>query len=461
MHPFAASPSPTQVFPDLRLDKRFLTLVDALAKNPTGSIPEACENPAATKAAYRFLNSENFSTETIDEWMYQETLGHIPSDATILVAQDTTSLNYSSHPQTKDLGYIDDKHTKGLLMHTGFAITQEGLPLGVLYRKTWVRSEDGYGKREQRKKKPTEAKESFRWQETASSVEARIPSTVRVITISDRESDVFDYLARERASNCEFLLRITQNRCLAKDSECHLLFEQLEAAPIQERAVISITDHQTGLTRHAHIHYRWSDVLLNPPVSGNSTRKHPVHVSVILVREEEAPNGVKPVEWKLMTSVTISTIEDALRAVQWYGRRWLIERFHYVLKSGCTIEKLQLETAAGLDRAIAMYAIVAWRLMYLTYLGRVEPEASAEKILQRYEWEALYCFTKKTRRLPDRPPTVSEAIKMIAGLGGFMGRKGDGAPGVKVLWRGMRRLDDIAEAYRFFLSATKEDVGNG
>ncbi len=461
MHPPAESSVPAFDFPDLRLEKRCVTILEALTDNSTGSIPEACSTPAATKAMYRFLESDHFETETIDEGIARDTIARIPAGTTLLVAQDTTSLNFSSLSQTSGLGDIDDKHTKGMLMHSALAIGEDGLPLGVIHRKTWVRVDEEFGKRELRKTRPTKDKESFRWQETEEIVEARIPSTVRMIMVSDRESDVFDYIARHRAPHCEFLIRITQNRNLAKGSECHRLFDQLEAAPIKTRAVIPITDHKTGTTRQAKIHYRWSVVTLDPPVHGMPIHTTPVTVSVILVREEDAPSGVRPVEWKLMTSLTIATVEEALRVVEWYSRRWLIERFHYVLKSGCTIEKLQLETAERLDRAIALYTIVAWRLLYTTYVSRLQPEASAATILEPYEWQALYCFVKKIRQPPVLPPSVVEAVRMIALLGGFMGRKGDGSPGVKVLWRGIRRLTDIAETYRFFVLEDGRDVGNG
>jgi hypothetical protein len=448
-------------FPDKRINKRFLNLLEALTNNPTASIPEACANSASTKAAYRFLDSDSFETSTIDDGMYQETIDRLDGRSLVLIAQDTTTLNFSTHPHTEGLGYIDRKHTRGMLMHSAFAISEKGLPLGVIHRKLWVRPESEYGKKSQRKKKPTEEKESYRWQETEAFVEKRIPTMIHKVMIGDRESDLFDYIARPREINMDMVIRVAHNRRLLNQSEHQRLFDCLVAAPIQARAQIPLTDHKTGATRVAQLCYRWKTVTLNSPLHGMSSQKEPVCVNMIVVREEQAPGGVTPVEWKLMTTIEMRTFEDVQRIVRWYSYRWLIERFHYVLKSGCTVEKLQMEELSRLERAIVLYMIVAWKLLYMTYKARIEPDASATEILFPHEWEALYCTVHKTKQVPANPPTIVEAVSMIAKLGGFMGRNRDGSPGVKVLWRGYKRLIDIAETYRFFVYEEKKDVGNG
>ena len=145
-----------------------------------------------------------------------------------------------------------------------------------------------------------------------------------------------------------------------------------------------------------------------------------------------------------------------MQCVHWYTMRWFIERYHYVLKSGCQVEELQLEEAMRLQRATAVYCIVAWRILFLTYLSRVHPDEFCTRVLERFEWEALYCFTTKNHHLPENPLTISDVTRRIAILGGFLGRKGDGEPGAKVLWRGLRRLNDISHAY-----VLCKDVGNG
>ena len=155
----------------------------------------------------------------------------------------------------------------------------------------------------------------------------------------------------------------------------------------------------------------------------------------------------EPLEWLLLTTLSIETFQQAAQCVLWYRFRWLIERYHFVLKSGCRLKKLQLETAERLERALALYCIVAWRLLHLTYLAQNTPDASCEVVFQTHEWQALHAFTYKTNVLPTIPPSLHEATRLVAKLGGFLARKSDGEPGVQTIWRGLRRLDDLASMW--------------
>lgn len=170
---------------------------------------------------------------------------------------------------------------------------------------------------------------------------------------------------------------------------------------------------------------------------------------MILAEEVDVPQGCSAVSWLLLTSLPVDNFDQALECVRMYALRWLIERYHYVLKSGCRIEELQLESAENMKKALCTYCIVAWRLLWLTYLARKEPELSCEEVLDRYEWESLYCMTQKKKVIPKKPPTLSQAVRWIAQLGGFLGRKGDGMPGVKTIWQGLRRLHDISETWLY------------
>lgn len=173
-----------------------------------------------------------------------------------------------------------------------------------------------------------------------------------------------------------------------------------------------------------------------------------IAVSVILVEEENPPPGEEAVSWLLLTTLKVETLEQARQVVQWYGWRWLIERYHYVLKSGCQVEKLQLGEEERLERAGAVYQMVAWRLLGLTYEARRAPQQSGEVALERDEWEALFCLVHHTPEPPAEAPSLQEAVLWIARLGGFLGRKRDGAPGVKTLWRGLQALQAAVLMYR-------------
>jgi hypothetical protein len=176
----------------------------------------------------------------------------------------------------------------------------------------------------------------------------------------------------------------------------------------------------------------------------------PQHLWAISIKERTRAKVSSPLEWLLLTTIPVTSIEQARQCIRWYQMRWLIERYHYVLKSGCHIEELQLEEAERIEKALAVYTVVAWRLLFLTYKARVHPEESCEPILEEQEWQAMSCFLEKTTTPPTKPPTIHQAVRMLARLGGFLGRTHDENPGVKVIWRGLRRLDDITQAYCIF-----------
>jgi hypothetical protein len=157
----------------------------------------------------------------------------------------------------------------------------------------------------------------------------------------------------------------------------------------------------------------------------------------LLVRAIHVPEDEQPIEWLLLTTIPVTNMSEAVQKIEWYRERWKIERFHYTLKSGCRIEYLQLETSERLINAITLYSIIAWRLTWLTYQARVTPNLSCQIILETHEWQSLCCVVNQTKTPQSQPPTLHEAVRLIAKLGGFLGRKHDGEPGVKVLWRGL------------------------
>ena len=187
---------------------------------------------------------------------------------------------------------------------------------------------------------------------------------------------------------------------------------------------------------------------LQPPQGHPSKELAAIAVQVVLAEEEHPPTGEKAVSWLLLTTLPVDSFEAACQCLKRYECRWLIERYNYVLKSGCRLEELQLESSDRLERALTTYSIVAWRLLWLTYEARVNPESPVTIVLEEYEWQALYCTIHKSPKLPPEPPSIGQCIRWIAGLGGFLGRKGDGDPGVKTLWRGLQRLNDIAETWK-------------
>ena len=227
-------------------------------------------------------------------------------------------------------------------------------------------------------------------------------------------------------------------------------------SPVRGKITVEVAANKEGPPRTANCTIHFEKTSLLPPTASKHTEA--LSFWAVLVREEATPEGAQPLEWLLLTTLRVESLEEALQCVKWYSLRWLVERYHLVLKSGCRVEKLQLETADRLERAVAVYSIVACRLLWLTYEARKSPEASCEIALEKHEWESLYCTVKRTQDPPSEPPTLRQAVRWIAQLGGFLGRKGDGEPGVMAIWRGFRRLEDISSTW--LLLRPDKDVGN-
>jgi hypothetical protein len=438
---------------DKRLNQRFGKLLRQLSQMPCSSIPEACGSKAATKAAYRFFDTERVAVKDIQEGFFQATNDRVKTYPVVLVVQDTTDLDFSTHTSTRGLGYLDNRWCQGLKVHSALAIGPDGVPLGLVDQQIWARDEKEYGKKHVCRKKKTSEKESQRWLTGVTKAERHIEESVSLVTIADREADMYDLFKQKRRRGHDVLIRATHNRALRDEPK--LLYEKVVEAPMRGETEITIRRGRERKGRQAQIIIHWAAVEIQPP--GHRAKEHlpSIRLNAIVAEEIHAPHGIAPVRWLLLTTRGVENFEDALQCVQWYTMRWLIERYHYTLKSGCQVEELQLEEAERIERAVAVYCIVAWRILFLTYLARLHPDQLSTTVLDTEEVEALSCFIRKSKEPLEKFPTIEEVVRMIAHLGGFLGRKGDGFPGVKVLWRGLRRLNDFFIAYQIF-----KDVGN-
>ena len=435
-------------FGDKRLTKRFIQITSNIVAQPEASVPQACGSEAATKATYRFLDNENVTPEAIRASHRDKTVERVKEYKTVLAIQDTTSLSYAAHKATSGLGPIDGNGSNGMHVHSVLAVSSDGIPLGLVHQQVWARDPKEKGKKEKRKKLPIEEKESYRWLQSLEATKQAISEDTHIITITDREGDIFELFALERPRNMDLLIRAVQNRRVkVDDSEIGKLRNTIESVPAANQTMTIHLEHRPGKpARDVTLHLRWKTLSILPPAN-KSKKCASVSFTAILVTEADPPTGEEPLEWLLLTTLSIETFQQAAQCVLWYRFRWLIERYHFVLKSGCHLEKLQLETAERLERALALYCIVAWRLLHLTYLARATPDASCEVVFQTHEWQALHAFTYKTNALSTIPPSLHEATRLVAKLGGFLARKSDGEPGVQTIWRGLRRLDDLASMW--------------
>lgn len=435
-------------FKDARLNERFVNIADALSSQPLSPISAACQDWAAVKAAYRFFDNEKVSAEKILAPHFQRTVERMRSHERVFAIQDTTYLDYTDHPSTQGLGPISTKSQKrrGLVKHTTLVVSASGVPLGCLTDQVWVREDSD---KKASKTKPFEERESYKWIEALSQTQARTPEGVEVITICDREADIYDLFLQ--AKQTPFVIRASQNRRI--EDTYGTLKTLVSDAPLAGELTLEVAARGDQPSRQADLEVHFAHTYLRPPYRRQSQQAEnlpTVEVYVVWVVERHPPDGIPALEWLLLTNVAVSTFSEALQRIHWYTQRWHIEVYFKVLKSGTKVEQTRLETKDRLFRYIALLSVIAWRLYWITLFNRHAPTTECTHILTENEWKALYTATHKTRTLPTKTPTVGQATVWIAKLGGFLGRKSDGRPGVTVLWRGWQRLTDISNTFALF-----------
>jgi len=436
---------------DKRLNWRLLDSAAKLAAKPSVSINQACEEWADTKATYRLFANEKTTMEQILAPHQQRTKERMSGHERILAIQDSSYLDYSHHPSKSGLGPIGttQQGMLGLVMHSVLATTTSGLPLGVLHQRIWSRDETAKQTSSTvRRHIPITEKESNKWLTALDETIQGQPPGPRLVTVGDSEADMFELFDHARQLETDLLIRAAQNRTVCAP-EVGLLWQVVEKQPIAGHLKVQVSPRNEQPAREATVAVRYTSLTLRPPQHLRTLLK-PLSLYAVFAQEIDPPATVEPLSWLLLTTVPVGTFDNAVERIHWYCQRWQIEIWHKILKSGCRIEQIQLASAQRLMPLIALFSIIAWRLFWLTFLARTDPDAPASAILAPHELHALYTFIHK-QPLPDSPPpTVHQATLWLARLGGFLARKRDGNPGVTVIWRGWQRLSDIAQAYLAF-----------
>jgi hypothetical protein len=443
---------------DKRLLKRAQILMSQFARQPSASIPQACERWSDVKAAYRFFDNDQVDAQELMGAHHAATCGRMQAHAVVLAVQDTTTLNYSTHPQTEGLGPVSNNADKtlGLLLHSTLALSTSGVPLGLLDAQVRSRSRSSFGSSrdaQKRNRAKLVEKESQRWLDSLSACQraaSACPQT-RIVNITDREGDIYElFESALQNPSVHLLVRAQHNRHVQDPAQ--QLWEYLESQSIATRIEVKLP-RQPGLKEQtAVLKVQFGNPMLCAPLL--KEHKPALRLSAIQARQENAPAGQVPILWRLLTTLPVTNAAEAAEKIQWYCQRWQIEVLHKVLKSGCKIEQRQLETTTRLKRALMFDLIVAWRMMLLSKVSRQNPAASATEWLLKTEWQVLWCYMKR-QPPPDCAPNLRQAVHWIGQLGGFLGRKSDGEPGPIVLWRGLTRLHDLSRTF-----ALIQDVGN-
>jgi hypothetical protein len=452
-------------FGDERLDARYQLLLDQLSSKPSLSIPAACGGPAETAAAYRFFDNERTDPPKVLAPHRHATLERVRAEAVVIAAQDTTEIDLT-RKEEKVGGPLNDTNHWGLYAHPVLLMTPQRVPLGVVSVEMWSRDPKEFDKtaeqrRKERREKAFADKESHRWQqgyEAACQVAAEAPNT-KVICVSDSESDIYECFlagATVGAGRAEWIIRGCQDRAVVEENR--LLPLLASRAPLGHLAIqASKREATTGNgrkrqkpreAREAKVTVRSTRTLLRPPHRPDAPLPE-VWVNVILVREENPPEGEEPIEWLLLTSLPVETFAEACTVIEYYCCRWEIEVYFRVLKSGCKIEDLQFQAEDRFQVCLALYMIVAWRVLYVLKLGRDCPDMSCEAVFTEAEWKSVFVIANRTKA-PKKPPTLGVLIPMIASMGGYLGRKGDGPPGPQTMWIGLQRMRDFALAWSAF-----------
>jgi len=443
---------------DKRLDTRLSILLDRFGEKPTASIPGACKNWAETIAAYRFFKNDSVSVESILKPHRDATIQRIGKQEVVLMIQDTTELDYTGKNDIKDLGSLTYESRKGMLLHSTLAITPERVCLGVIDGK-FLRdvSESNETEKAHYNQRPIEEKESYRWVEgyrLCAEIAEQVPETM-IVSVSDRESDIYEIF--EEAAQCgnraEWIIRSSQNRRLegqVDESRKGIvkLWESVEDSPELGRSEFTLPKSHERTEKKVVATVKAKRLRLYPP-NRRGRKLSVIEVSVVMLKELNPPPGEEPIEWILLTSLPVNTLEEALTIIQWYVCRWQIEIYHRILKSGCKVEELQLERAHQIKTAVAVYMIVAWRIFYCLMLGREYPNFPCDLVFEDEEWKSVFVIVKG-KQPPEEAPPLGEIIIMIAKLGGYLGRKHDGPPGPKTVWLGFQRMADFALAWKAF-----------
>lgn len=444
---------------DARLDRRLRTLVAALADQPQASVPQALPDWGAVRGAYRLWDHPAVTPERILAAHARSTRGRMRTAGWALLVQDTTELNYTTHQALQGAARLSHPDCRGLLLHTTLALSVDGVPLGVLDQQRVARDPAQRGISAQRNTRATAEKESQKWLTALTASHRHLPASVTTVTIADREADVYDLFVADRPATAHLLIRARHDRALV--GEAVRLRAHLAAQPVADTQTVTLPRRHTatGTTpaRTATLALRWVTVTVAVPHLKTGA---PVPVQALLVTEVDPPDDVKPVDWLLLTTLPVPSAEVGWLLVEWYTYRWLIERFHYVLKSGCRVEALQLATADRLACAVATYSIVAWRLMTLRYLAEQVPAVSCEVLVPREVWQLAFVTVHPHAPLPAHPPTLRAFCTDVGRLGGWLGRAHDPPPGIKALWRGWTRLQYLLTGLQAYQQLHSRLMGN-
>lgn len=436
-------------FGDRRLTKRLITLARDFGDAGEALIPEACGTRAKTRAAYRFMANQRVKLSPLLAPHREQTLRRMQNEPVVLAVQDTTELDYTAQPATTGLGPIGNHraHVQGLELHPTVAFTPAGLALGVLDVQCWKRDAKAAPGPKKGFRRDVTEKEGVKWLKglsAATTAQARCPNTC-VVSVGDGEADMYELYLKAQASQTYFLVRAYRTRAQSSASE---LWKSLKAQPAQGNVTVVLPRRGKLPVREVELAVRFARTEITAPKYMKKSTPS-VRLWAIYLREENPQPDFPAVEWMLLTNLEVETVASAFEKTQWYAARFQIEVYFRTLKTGCRIEDRQLGCRERLENCLGIDLVVAWRVLALSRQARQNPEAPLEAFLDASEIRVLKALMQTDH--PTQPPVATlglrEAVRRIAQLGGFLGRKCDGEPGVQTLWRGLQHFEDITRGF--------------
>ena len=457
MHKITMKDFPHLDFGDVRRDQRFITLLENIGKNPGASIPKQSGDWYNAKAAYNFFRNERVTLESLQKTISAYGVSKVKDLEEVLIIHDMSNISFN-HLEAEGLGYLDNKEGRGIMCYTAMAASVEGLPLALMYQHTWTRPLEELGKAKNRKQRSFEDKESFEWHAGMTNVSEGLGESVKKIHIADRGADIYEVFFCGYEPNTDLLIRAHYNRKLRDGSE---LWNSVANEQSAGTIMLKIPDEKGRKKVEIEAEIRYKKVEILRPSRSNDKYESVELTAIEVTQTGQVSNEEERICWRLLTTLEVSSLTDVVKYITWYTYRWLIERFHYVLKSGTKIEELQLKDATSLQKAIAVYSLAGFKIMQMVYQSRHYPDVSCEVVLTKAEWIALYIMINPGKEIPKNPPGFSQAVQWIARLGGHLARNSDGPPGLKTVWLGYQRLSDTATFYETITTMSEKNLGNG
>ena len=431
----------------MRRMKRLGALASVLAQPPAAALPEACGDGARLKAASRFFANDAIEPQDILLSHSEAPYGRLAAVPLVVAVHETTEVDWTAPPATTGLGPLGHTAGQGLLVHRTRAFTPERVPLGLVAHQVWARDPTDIGKRARRQPRPSSQKESQQGLtslDAVSSARAACPQT-RLVSVGDRDAEVYDLLAAERPAGVELLLRASWDRCVSAPARSG--GAPVAAQPVVAPLRVQVPRRGAQPARDAPLALRFCPLTLCPPRQRQAEGLLAAVLWAVQVREVEPPAAGQPREWRLVTTVAVASVDDARERVQWYACRWGLEVWHRIVTSGCRIEARPLATDERVERCLTLDSVLAWRVLYAIMLARAVPAIPCDVRLDIEEWQALSCAIHHCPTPPESPPSLGEAVRWMAQLGGCVGRRRRDHPGAETLWRGLQHLSDLTKMY--------------